>query len=73
MFAGEVKKRAAKAGGTAEVEASVTQELAQKFDEIHSVERAKQVGSIDDIITAASLRPFLVEQLRGDYDNHQKE
>jgi len=67
VFAGEVKKRAAKEGGTTEVETAITQELAQKFDDIHSVQRAKDVGSIDDIITANSLRTFLIEQLADDY------
>lgn len=71
VFAGEVKKIAAQEGGTPEIEAQVTQRLAQKFDEIHSVQRAKDVGSIDDIITAASIRPFLIAQLQSDYDTHR--
>ena len=62
-----MKKRAAKEGGTSEVETAITQELAQKFDDIHSVQRAKDVGSIDDIITANSLRTFLIKQLADDY------
>jgi acetyl/propionyl-CoA carboxylase alpha subunit/acetyl-CoA carboxylase carboxyltransferase component len=70
VFAGEVKKISAQEGGTPEVEAEVTQRLAQKFDEIHSVQRAKDVGSIDDIISAKSIRPFLISQLKGDYDKH---
>ncbi len=35
-------------------------ELAARFDRIHSVERAKSVGSIDDIIPVSSLRPYIV-------------
>ena len=70
VFAGEVRKLAAKAGGTPEAHAEVTQQLAQKFDDIHSVQRAKDVGSIDDIISAASLRSFLIEQLEDDYKKH---
>ncbi len=38
--------------------------VAQKFEKIHSVERALQVGSIDDIITATDLRPYITEQLK---------
>ena len=34
--------------------------LGQKFDKIHSVERAKSVGSIDDIITAKKMRPYII-------------
>jgi acetyl-CoA carboxylase carboxyltransferase component len=37
--------------------------LAQAFDSIHSVERAREVGSIDDIITLAELRPHLVQKI----------
>lgn len=37
--------------------------LAQKFDSIHSVERARRVGSIDDIISLAELRPYLVRKV----------
>lgn len=37
--------------------------LAQKFEKIHSVERALQVGSIDDIVSAQRLRPYIHEQL----------
>ena len=37
--------------------------LAQKFEKIHSVERALKVGSIDDIISANELRPYLVNTL----------
>jgi len=36
-------------------------ELGQRFDKIHSVERAKSVGSIDDIITAKQMRPYVVQ------------
>jgi len=35
--------------------------LAQQFDQIHSVERAKKVGSIDDIIPPCQLRPYLIQ------------
>jgi acetyl-CoA carboxylase carboxyltransferase component len=38
-------------------------EVAQEFDEVHSIRRALEVGSVDRIIPAASLRPYLVEAL----------
>jgi acetyl-CoA carboxylase carboxyltransferase component len=37
--------------------------LAHAFDSIHSVERAREVGSIDDIITLAQLRPHLARKV----------
>jgi acetyl/propionyl-CoA carboxylase alpha subunit/acetyl-CoA carboxylase carboxyltransferase component len=36
-------------------------ELAREFDHVHSVERARAVGSIHRIIPPAQLRPYLVE------------
>jgi acetyl-CoA carboxylase carboxyltransferase component len=38
-------------------------EVAEQFDKIHSVQRAKDVGSIQSIIPASQLRPFIVEAL----------
>ncbi len=37
--------------------------VAEEFDRIHSVERAKRVGSIHEIIAAEDLRPVLIEEL----------
>jgi acetyl-CoA carboxylase carboxyltransferase component len=37
--------------------------MAQKFEKVHTVERAQQVGSVDDIIAAPQLRPYLHQQL----------
>jgi len=34
--------------------------LGQKFDRIHSVERAREVGSIDDIVKPSQIRPYLI-------------
>ncbi len=34
--------------------------LARRFDQVHSVERARSVGSIDEIIPLARLRPWLI-------------
>jgi acetyl-CoA carboxylase carboxyltransferase component len=36
-------------------------EVAEEFDTVHSIRRALEVGSVDRIIPAASLRPYLVE------------
>ncbi len=36
-------------------------EVAEEFDAIHTVERALKVGSLDRIIAARELRPYLVE------------
>ncbi len=38
-------------------------EVADEFDHIHSVHRALQVGSLDRIIRAADLRPYLVDAI----------
>jgi len=45
----------------ADVRSEKLGELATEFDRIHSVERAVQVGSVDRIIPAAALRPYLIE------------
>jgi len=37
--------------------------VAREFDEIHSIDRALEVGSVDRIIAAADLRPYLVDAL----------
>jgi len=36
-------------------------ELGQLFDKTHSVERAKRVGSIDDIVNPERIRPYLIK------------
>jgi acetyl-CoA carboxylase carboxyltransferase component len=36
-------------------------ELAEKFDSIHTVQRAMLVGSVDCVIPADGLRPYLIE------------
>jgi acetyl-CoA carboxylase carboxyltransferase component len=38
-------------------------EVAAEFDGIHSIERALQMGSVDQIIAAADLRPYVVDAL----------
>ena len=54
-------------------------ELAAKFDRIHSIERAVEVGSVSGIVAAESLRPYLVDAIergmqqgrRRDPDGHR--
>ena len=38
-------------------------EVAAEFDDIHSVQRALEVGSVDRIIPPAQLRPYIVDAL----------
>jgi acetyl/propionyl-CoA carboxylase alpha subunit/acetyl-CoA carboxylase carboxyltransferase component len=38
-------------------------EVAEEFDRIHSIQRAVQVGSVDQIIPAAALRPWIITAL----------
>jgi acetyl-CoA carboxylase carboxyltransferase component len=38
-------------------------EVAREFDVVHSIDRAREMGSVDRIIPAASLRPYLVGAL----------
>ena len=35
-------------------------EIADEFDRVHSIERARRVGSVDAIISAHDLRPYLI-------------
>jgi acetyl/propionyl-CoA carboxylase alpha subunit/acetyl-CoA carboxylase carboxyltransferase component len=39
-------------------------EIAAEFDSIHSVQRAKEVGSLEDIIPANLIRPTLISAIR---------
>jgi acetyl/propionyl-CoA carboxylase alpha subunit/acetyl-CoA carboxylase carboxyltransferase component len=36
-------------------------EVAMEFDAIHSIQRAQKVGSVDRIVTAEGLRPYLID------------
>ena len=38
-------------------------ELAAEFDAVHDVRRAQAVGSVDRIIPARELRPYIVDAL----------
>ena len=48
---------------TATVRSEKLGEVAEEFDSVHSIHRARQVGSVDDIIPASRLRPYVVESL----------
>ena len=36
-------------------------EVATEFDRVHSIQRAVEVGSVDAVISAAELRPRIIE------------
>jgi len=66
----EAEKAAAQVGGAAKARladlmartrSEKVGEVAEEFDRIHTVERALKVGSLDRIISAADLRPYLVD------------
>jgi acetyl/propionyl-CoA carboxylase alpha subunit/acetyl-CoA carboxylase carboxyltransferase component len=48
---------------TAAVRAEKLGEVAAEFDAVHTVQRARAVGSVDRIIAASELRPYLVSAL----------
>ncbi|MGE5696011.1 MAG: carboxyl transferase domain-containing protein, partial [Candidatus Sericytochromatia bacterium] len=48
---------------TAAVRSAKLSEVAEEFDRIHTVQRALAVGSVDRIIAAESLRPYVVDAL----------
>ena len=39
-------------------------QIADEFDRVHSIERAHQVGSVQAIVPAARLRPYLIDAVR---------
>jgi hypothetical protein len=39
-------------------------QLADEFDRLHSIERARSVGSVHDIVPAARLRPYLIDAVQ---------
>jgi acetyl-CoA carboxylase carboxyltransferase component len=46
---------------TLEVRGEKLGEVTDEFDRIHSIQRALRVGSVDRIIPAARLRPYLID------------
>jgi hypothetical protein len=39
-------------------------EIAAEFDAIHTVERARRVGSLEEIVAPAEIRRYLISRLR---------
>ncbi len=56
--------RAAIGEVTAAVRSQKLGEVADEFDAIHTIERALEVGSVDRIIAAAQIRPYIVDALQ---------
>ncbi len=48
---------------TEQVRSEKLGEVAGEFDAIHTIQRAQAVGSVDEIIPAARLRPYVIEAL----------
>jgi len=48
---------------SAAVHAEKLGQVAEEFDRIHDIHRAQRVGSVDRIIPAATLRPYLVDAI----------
>ena len=55
--------RAGLANVTRQVRSEKLGEVADEFDAIHTIDRALRVGSVDRIIAAAELRPYVVDAL----------
>ena len=55
--------RAAAAAIAAAVRSEKLGEVADEFDSIHTIERAQRMGSVDRIISAESLRPYVIDAL----------
>jgi acetyl-CoA carboxylase carboxyltransferase component len=65
--------RAERAALWSDVLAQTRGEFAERFDHVHSVERAVQVGSVTSIIKPAVLRPFLIEAIQRGMDRVRRE
>ena len=48
----------------ATVHAEKLGQVADEFDDVHSIERARSVGSVDTIVPAARLRPYLIDAVQ---------
>jgi hypothetical protein len=56
--------RATLAPVRATVHAEKLGQVADEFDNVHSIERARSVGSVDIIVPAARLRPYLIDAVQ---------
>jgi acetyl-CoA carboxylase carboxyltransferase component len=67
VAAASAAERAAATARLAEAQASVRAEklgeVAAEFDRVHSIQRAVEVGSVDEIISAAQLRPKIIDAI----------
>ncbi|MBT8491454.1 MAG: hypothetical protein KJO07_00225, partial [Deltaproteobacteria bacterium] len=43
------------------VRAEKTAEVAEEFDGVHNVQRAREVGAVHEIIAPSQMRPYLIE------------
>ena len=64
--AGRLRSQAAAI--TAAVRSEKLGEVADEFDSIHTLERAQRMGSVDRIISAESLRPYVIDALERGMD-----
>jgi biotin carboxylase/acetyl-CoA carboxylase carboxyltransferase component len=62
--------RAALATVTEQVRSEKLGEVADEFDGIHTIDRALRVGSVDRIIAAADLRPYVIDALERGMARH---
>lgn len=62
--------RATLADVTAKVRSEKLGEVAREFDAVHTIERAQRVGSVDRIIPAAGLRPYVIDALERGIARH---
>ena len=61
---GASRLRAELASAWPAVHAGKLGQLADEFDSLHSIERARSVGSVHTIVPAARLRPYLIDAVR---------
>jgi len=62
--AGAAQLRARLASVRATVHAEKLGQVADEFDTVHSIERARSVGSVDTIVPPARLRPYLIDAVQ---------
>jgi hypothetical protein len=63
IFGKRARYTAELAAGQSSVRTEKLGETAAEFDRVHSIQRAVEVGSVDAIISAAELRPRIIEAI----------
>jgi len=69
VFSGEVRRAvdaelaSDPSGHRHDAESRHRADVARRFDTIHSVDRAAEVGSVDEIVAPAALRPAIIDRL----------